>query len=390
MYFYCFIDKKINYINEFLNNSNIIIKDNINLNEIDNFDECDIIFLVNTDENINPNIKKKILNIPLIKINLSSDININYFISEKIFIYYQVKFRYGKYYDLIKKEKKIYLENKNNENKNHFLNNNLLFVYNDVFSNHVIDHRINDFQQLFMNYLNTNNNTKYIINLYLDDNVSNSDVPCITHNRDYNSTNYILFPTNHYFYLSNYILDTTPFVNKYDKIIWRGSTTGLGDKYRFHFIEKTFELDKNIDIGFSNYCQLGSHLPKEIQDKYYKESISLEELYKYKFILCLEGNDWSSSFIWALNSFVCPLHTFPFTKENILFGNGLKEWVHFIPIKPDGSDLLKKYQWCLNNIKICEEIAMNGYNYMKYYRNDKIMNKIVKTMMNMYPFILES
>lgn len=388
MYFHCFIDRKIIYMNEFLKNPNIIIENDIDVNEIDNFHEYDILFLINTD--VNTNIKEKTLNIPLIKINLNSDINITHFISEKIFIYYQVKFRYGKYYNLIKKQKNIYIENKNNENKNIFLNNNLLFVHNDVFSNHVIDDRINHFQQLFTNNLDTNNNNKYIINLYLDDNVSNSDVPCITHNRDYNSTNYILFPTNHYFNLSNYISDTTPFINKYDKIIWRGSTTGLGDKYRFHFIEKTFEIDKNIDIGFSNYCQLGSHLSKEIQDKYYKENISIEELYKYKFILCLEGNDWSSSFIWALNSFVCPLHTFPFTKENILFGNGLNPWVHFIPIKSDGSDLLEKYHWCLNNIKICEKIAMNGYKYMKYYRNDKIMNKIMKKMMEMYPFVLKS
>lgn len=90
--------------------------------------------------------------------------------------------------------------------------------------------------------------------------------------------------------------------------------------------------------------------------------------------------------IIVLNSFVCPIHTFPFTKENIIFGNGLKEWVHFVPICKDGSDLLEKYNWCLDNLEECEKIGKNGNEYMKYYRNENIMNNIVETMLDIYPF----
>ena len=362
------------YINEFKDNEDIVTVISKNINENEDISNYDIIFSINNLENYN------LLNIPFYLIDTNNNNN-NEFITKKIFIYYQVKFRYGKYYDLIKTQK--YIKINYNSGLQHKICDNLIFVYYGGFND-----RDKYFEDIFKQHNNKNINVKHIINLNLHDSITNSDFSCMVHNRDYNSINHVLFPIDNYFNLSVYGNDTIEFKNKYNKIIWRGSTTGADKKFRLNFIIKTFNLNENIDIGISHYCQDGMHLSNEIKDKYYKPRIEIVELYKYKFILCLEGNDWSSSFIWALNSFVCPLHTFPFTKENLIFGNNLKEWIHFVPINTDGSDLLEKYEWCLNNLDTCEKIAMNGYNYMKYYRDNNIMSEILKTVINLYPFIL--
>ena len=63
----------------------------------------------------------------------------------------------------------------------------------------------------------------------------------------------------------------------------------------------------------------------------------------------------------------------------------IKPYVHFIPINNDGSDLYEKYMWCINNLEICEEIANNGKEYMKYYLDNDLYHEIIKKFFNLYP-----
>ena len=42
----------------------------------------------------------------------------------------------------------------------------------------------------------------------------------------------------------------------------------------------------------------------------------------------------------------------------------LKEWVHYIPVKADLSDLEDKYKWALENDEKCQERANNAKNFM--------------------------
>ena len=64
---------------------------------------------------------------------------------------------------------------------------------------------------------------------------------------------------------------------------------------------------------------------------------------------------------------------------------GLEPYIHFVPINNNGSDLLEKYNWCLNNLDKCEEIANNGKQYMKYYVNDNVFDKVMYKFMDLYP-----
>jgi hypothetical protein len=63
----------------------------------------------------------------------------------------------------------------------------------------------------------------------------------------------------------------------------------------------------------------------------------------------------------------------------------LEPYVHFIPINNDGSDLVEKYNWCINNLNKCEEIANNGKIYMEKYTRDDLFEEVMVRFFNLYP-----
>jgi hypothetical protein len=302
------------------------------------------------------------------------------------FVYNQLKFMYGKYFDIAI--------------NNQTINSN--FLEGDVYISDILKNNVNKIVKGERNnYLfyfiekywmtKIKNPDKYILRIYFEDRIDknlNKEF-YITHNRLYNTDNEVLFPLKGYHNPIHLMAnDNILFKNKNNKIIWRGSSTGSNDinnNIRYIIVSKNFSVSKNIDIGFSNFCQCVYDNNKIKFDILKKNSMTKEEIMNYKFILNLEGNDWSSSFLWALSSNSCPLHNYPFNYENYIFGKGLKPFVHFVPIKSDGSDLLEMYHWCLNNMNKCEEIANNGKKYMQQYLDVRLYNIILCNFVNIYP-----
>jgi hypothetical protein len=60
----------------------------------------------------------------------------------------------------------------------------------------------------------------------------------------------------------------------------------------------------------------------------------------------------------------------------------LEPWVHYVPLEKDFNDLEEKYNWCLNNIDKCKEIANNGKKYIEQFldedREKLITNMVLK------------
>ena len=63
----------------------------------------------------------------------------------------------------------------------------------------------------------------------------------------------------------------------------------------------------------------------------------------------------------------------------------IKPYIHFIPIKNDGSDLVDVYEWCMNNLDKCNEIANNGKMYMEKILNN--YDKIMERFFELYPLV---
>ena len=167
----------------------------------------------------------------------------------------------------------------------------------------------------------------------------------------------------------------TPFHKKHNKLIWRGSSTGT----RAGILESLQRHpNKNIDIKFVNMCQ-GVDAKKFI----IVPRLSMRELLEHKFILSIEGNDVASDLKWLLYSnsvvFMCRPTKCSWAMEDLLI-----PFVHYVPIKNDYSDLDEKYNWAINNLKKCNEIAQNGKRFIHHFLNEHNEMEITKHVIIRY------
>ena len=319
-------------------------------------------------------------------------------IENALFVESQVKFRYGKWYNQLKEGNNCFdketMTNKRRSNVIYCESSKKYIAIDDGYAHFARAQELAGVLNVYKRGKDGTNNKNFECYADLEDLRSDNDAQFhITHNRHYNSSKLILWPLQRYHHpgifqcLLRKGVCKISFKDKLNRAVWRGQLSGKLCQERAHraiFLDNTFEKYKDIDVALGSWIP---HLHDKFMDdkKYLKNFMTVQEQCNYKFVINLEGHDWSSSFIWALFSTSCPLHTFPFQSENILFGNGLKEWVHFIPIEVDGSDLLTKYQWCLNNMDKCEEIANNGRIYMTRYANANIYHKILIRFLELWP-----
>jgi hypothetical protein len=306
-------------------------------------------------------------------------------INDLEFIDRQVKFMYGKYYDdvirnnyihVIKSEYDLYL--------NDCLQcDDINYIYN----NSNTPGRLESFIHILRKYWKKDSNGYRIASDWNDN--REYDMFIITYNRKHNTLDQILFPLSYYTSPQMMrISDNIDFRHKENKLFWRGSSTGHDDiniNKRYQIISKNFHANPEFDLGFSGFCQNVYTNNTEEFNKLRKDFLDKEQQTKFKFILNIEGNDVASSFPWALASNCCPLHNYPFEYETIIFGCNLEPFVHFVPINNDGSDLIEKYNWCMNNLDTCEKIAENGKIYMEKYLREDLFDDIITRFFNLYP-----
>jgi hypothetical protein len=181
-------------------------------------------------------------------------------------------------------------------------------------------------------------------------------------------------PDHHYFVLNEYrdfrwLHNGSFFHEKIPKIIF-ASTKSRSSKYNF---KKTPIINgiENKEITqremfyklFENYPNIVS-----IESGWQKNNfISSKEQIKYKYILDMDGlaSTWDS-FAWKLRSGSLLMRVDGIWNQ--WFFDKLKEWVHYVPIKEDFSDLMEKYYWCEYNPEKCKEIIYNACEFFETYR----------------------
>jgi len=171
-----------------------------------------------------------------------------------------------------------------------------------------------------------------------------------------------------------------PYNKKKTKVIWRGVSTGNPKNIssRFTLVEKWFNKNPNLNIGFSRIVQ-----NKDNYKKYVKNNLTREKMLTFKFILSVEGNDKDSGLNWKLNSNSLVLMAKP-TKFSWLMEDKLVPNVHYVLLKDDFSNLEEKFKWCKNNPNKCKEIISNASNYMKQFKNKKQEEQLEKRILNTY------
>lgn len=138
------------------------------------------------------------------------------------------------------------------------------------------------------------------------------------------------------------------------------------------------EIKANIDNlpywenRFGKFVRPESSITDVITDarlimEHERERMRMQDLYRYKFILCPEGFDVSSSMNWVLASkciAICP----PFHYENFVINpRELQPFVHYLPVRDDYTDLGDVLAWGFSHPQECNQIVTNANAYMVKY-----------------------
>ena len=92
------------------------------------------------------------------------------------------------------------------------------------------------------------------------------------------------------------------------------------------------------------------------------------EMMAYRYIVSVEGNDVATNLKWAMASRSVVL--MPRPRLETFFAEGLlQEYVHYIPIKDDCSDLVEQLLWCEAQKDKCRRVAEAATKYARKFRD---------------------
>jgi hypothetical protein len=167
-----------------------------------------------------------------------------------------------------------------------------------------------------------------------------------------------------------------PWNNKVNEAVWRGSTTGAGYVYpnwrdlpraKLVLASKVNTNSSKINAGFYKVVQRNATEEQEIKDLgLLKESIPLKDFQKYKAVIDMDGNSWSSrfSFLLCMNSVVLKVQP---DWSDYFFEHELSPYVHYLPIHKNLSNLEETISAVMNsdNAALMKSIVHNANSWCK-------------------------
>ncbi len=152
-----------------------------------------------------------------------------------------------------------------------------------------------------------------------------------------------------------FVKDRIAFCDKENMLIGRGA---IHQRHRVRFYERYFGHP---------LCDLGNVGGKNVPPEWNKGSLPIGEHLRYKFILCLEGNDVATNLKWVLSS--NSVAVMPRPKYETWFMEGkLQPDRHYIAIRDDYSDLEEKLQYYIRHTDEALEIVKNAHVFVDRFR----------------------
>lgn len=157
--------------------------------------------------------------------------------------------------------------------------------------------------------------------------------------------------------------------------VFRGSTTGDGTTVDTNLRLKLCSMSNDVlDAGIAEWdCR-----PRKVRGTDYvsiidtrdvpftlKEYLTPTEQAKYKYIVNVDGN--VSAFRLSLELGMGSVILLVDSPHELWYHNKLKEYVHYVPVKRDLSDLYEQIEWCKNHDTECEQIAKNALAFYNEY-----------------------
>ncbi|KAJ7763223.1 glycosyl transferase family 90-domain-containing protein [Mycena maculata] len=185
----------------------------------------------------------------------------------------------------------------------------------------------------------------------------------------------ILFPTEYYYERSWWsgkygYPDNIPWDDKKPQLYWRGTSTGgivLGDNYHTFMRFKLADMGRAhpdlMDVAITLVdpigCRedLGCDAAALAVEYDIREVAPAEKIYQYKYAVDVDGEAFSGRFLGLLRSGSL---VFKATLFEEYFNDWLRPYEHYVPVKPDLSDLVQQLSWANENPEEARLIQRRG------------------------------
>lgn len=164
---------------------------------------------------------------------------------------------------------------------------------------------------------------------------------------------------------------------KKDLCIFRGSATGCGitleNNMRLKACDMSIDYPELLDAGITDWkARMRKYSGKSIEiinkDGFrFKLANKINNIEKseYKYILNIDG--YVSAFRLSSELSMGSVVLIVKSDYKLWFSDKLIEYVHYVPVNADLSNLIDIIKWCKKHDKKCKEIASNGMEFFKKY-----------------------
>lgn len=152
--------------------------------------------------------------------------------------------------------------------------------------------------------------------------------------------------------------DKRAFEDKRPEMVFRGECEGKPERQRFLKMWKDSPL---CDIGDTSRSA-----PADTK----KPRMTIAEQLRYRYVLCLEGNDVATSLMWVMASGCVPVMPRP-TAETWLMHSEMIPGTHYIEIKSDFTDVEEKLRYYNEHPEEARRIADASRDWLRQFDDSK-------------------
>lgn len=168
-----------------------------------------------------------------------------------------------------------------------------------------------------------------------------------------------------------FVDDPIPFERKRKIVLFRGDAVGKPQRVKFL---QTFKGKAGFNVGDTS-----GKLDASLQG----DKLSIDEHFKYRYIMALEGNDVASNLKWVMSSNCIAVMPRP-TCESWFMEGTLRPGYHYIEIRPDFSDLEERIAYYNEHIEEARAIIAHAHEYVSQFMDAKRERLIAYLVMRKY------
>ena len=183
--------------------------------------------------------------------------------------------------------------------------------------------------------------------------------------------------------------------NKIPMAVFRGGTTGCGvtidTNPRLKLVAISMGNKDYLDAGITNW----NLRPRKLQGKDYLETINIKSLpfqlspkltpveqSKYKYIVNVDGH--VSAFRLSLELNMGSVILLVKSSWKLWYSDMLIEYIHYVPVREDMSNLIDQIKWCRSHDAECQEIVVQARAFFsKYLQKDGILDYMQRILVGL-------